>query len=46
MRAKCRRRRRRPTNSSTRKEIDPEKSQNGPWSAGIPGLPAALVAVP
>ena len=23
--------------------LDPEKSQNGPWSAGIPGLPAALV---
>lgn len=25
--------------------LDPEKSQNGPWSAGIPGLPAALVHV-
>ena len=24
-------------------KLDPEKSQNGPWSAGIPGLPAALV---
>jgi len=23
--------------------LDPDKSQNGPWSAGIPGLPAALV---
>ncbi len=23
--------------------LDEEKSQNGPWSAGIPGLPAALV---
>jgi gamma-glutamyltranspeptidase/glutathione hydrolase len=23
--------------------LDPEKSQNGPWSAGIPGLPAVLV---
>ena len=23
--------------------LDPAKSQNGPWSAGIPGLPAALV---
>jgi gamma-glutamyltranspeptidase/glutathione hydrolase len=24
-------------------KLDPERSQNGPWSAGIPGLPAALV---
>ena len=23
--------------------LDPDKSENGPWSAGIPGLPAALV---
>ena len=23
--------------------LDPNRSQNGPWSAGIPGLPAALV---
>jgi gamma-glutamyltranspeptidase/glutathione hydrolase len=23
--------------------LDPGKSENGPWSAGIPGLPAALV---
>ncbi|MDQ2703442.1 MAG: gamma-glutamyltransferase [Pseudomonadota bacterium] len=23
--------------------LDPDKAQNGPWSAGIPGLPAALV---
>jgi gamma-glutamyltranspeptidase/glutathione hydrolase len=23
--------------------LDPEKSENGPWSAGLPGLPAALV---
>ena len=23
--------------------LDPDRSQNGPWSAGIPGLPAALV---
>lgn len=23
--------------------LDPNKAQNGPWSAGIPGLPAALV---
>ncbi len=23
--------------------LDPKKSQDGPWSAGIPGLPAALV---
>jgi gamma-glutamyltranspeptidase/glutathione hydrolase len=26
-------------------DLDPDKSQNGPWSAGIPGLPAALVAL-
>ncbi|WP_256645238.1 gamma-glutamyltransferase [Thermomonas paludicola] len=25
--------------------LDPERSQNGPWSAGIPGLPAMLVHV-
>ena len=25
--------------------LDPDKSENGPWSAGIPGLPAALVAL-
>jgi gamma-glutamyltranspeptidase/glutathione hydrolase len=24
-------------------DLDPDKSRNGPWSAGIPGLPAALV---
>jgi gamma-glutamyltranspeptidase/glutathione hydrolase len=24
-------------------KLDPAKSRNGPWSAGIPGLPAALV---
>jgi gamma-glutamyltranspeptidase/glutathione hydrolase len=24
-------------------ELDPDRAQNGPWSAGIPGLPAALV---
>jgi gamma-glutamyltranspeptidase/glutathione hydrolase len=24
-------------------KLDPGKSRNGPWSAGIPGLPAALV---
>ena len=24
-------------------KLDPDKSINGPWSAGIPGLPAALV---
>jgi gamma-glutamyltranspeptidase/glutathione hydrolase len=24
-------------------KLDTERSQNGPWSAGIPGLPAALV---
>jgi gamma-glutamyltranspeptidase/glutathione hydrolase len=23
--------------------LDPDKSENGPWSAGLPGLPAALV---
>jgi gamma-glutamyltranspeptidase/glutathione hydrolase len=23
--------------------LDPDKSENGPWSAGIPGVPAALV---
>jgi gamma-glutamyltranspeptidase/glutathione hydrolase len=23
--------------------LDPDKSENGPWSSGIPGLPAALV---
>ena len=23
--------------------LDPDRAQNGPWSAGIPGLPAALV---
>jgi len=23
--------------------LDPDRSENGPWSAGIPGLPAALV---
>src|SRR5690606_8528011 len=23
--------------------LDPDKAQNGPWSAGLPGLPAALV---
>jgi gamma-glutamyltranspeptidase/glutathione hydrolase len=23
--------------------LDPDKAENGPWSAGIPGLPAALV---
>ena len=26
-------------------KLDPERSQNGPWSAGIPGLPALLVHV-
>lgn len=25
--------------------LDPQRSQNGPWSAGIPGLPAMLVHV-
>ncbi|WP_240124895.1 gamma-glutamyltransferase [Thermomonas alba] len=25
--------------------LDPQRSQNGPWSAGIPGLPALLVHV-
>jgi len=25
--------------------LDPAKSQDGPWSAGIPGLPAALVHI-
>jgi gamma-glutamyltranspeptidase/glutathione hydrolase len=25
--------------------LDPEKSERGPWSAGIPGLPAALVVL-
>ena len=25
--------------------LDPDRAQNGPWSAGIPGLPAALVHV-
>ncbi|MFT3761761.1 MAG: gamma-glutamyltransferase [Pseudoxanthomonas sp.] len=25
--------------------LDPDKAQNGPWSAGIPGLPALLVEV-
>ena len=24
-------------------DLDPDKAQNGPWSAGLPGLPAALV---
>ncbi|MFC7301228.1 gamma-glutamyltransferase [Cognatiluteimonas weifangensis] len=24
-------------------DLDPDRAQNGPWSAGIPGLPAALV---
>ncbi|MGN6513249.1 MAG: gamma-glutamyltransferase, partial [Lysobacteraceae bacterium] len=24
-------------------QLDPDRAQNGPWSAGIPGLPAALV---
>ncbi len=26
-------------------DLDPQRSQNGPWSAGIPGLPAMLVHV-
>ena len=26
-------------------ELDPDRAQNGPWAAGIPGLPATLVHV-
>ncbi|MCR6496832.1 gamma-glutamyltransferase [Thermomonas sp. S9] len=28
-----------------RGDLDPQRAQNGPWSAGIPGLPALLVHV-
>ena len=45
MRAKPRRNRQRRRPTSTRRASSIATATNGPWSAGIPGLPAALVHI-